>query len=48
MVTPIIVILTVVTFFATLLIALFSLAAFISGFLGDEEFLEDLGDHDER
>lgn len=48
MATPIIVILTVVTFFAILLITLFSLAAFISGFLGDEEFLEDLGDGDAR
>jgi hypothetical protein len=48
MVTPIIVILTVVTFFAILLIALFSLAAFISGFSGDEDFLEDLGDDDAR
>lgn len=48
MTTPIIVMLTVITFFAILLFALFAMAAFISGFLGDEDFTEDLGDADVR
>jgi hypothetical protein len=40
--------LTVITFFATLLFTLFSLMIFISAALGDEDFLDDLGDDDAR
>ena len=48
MTTPIIVILTVLTFFAILLFTLFSIAAFLSGLLGDEDLMQDLGDADVR
>lgn len=39
--------LTVITFFATLLFMLFSLVIFASAALGDEDFSDYLGDEDD-